>query len=165
MTQSGPANPNAPKPSEMPQHSDLKPAAGTGPSADDLTSEHGTTTIADGVVSKIAGIAAREIPGVHELGGGAARAVGALRERLPGVKTDQGQGVKVEVGTRQAAIDIDLIAEYGIPLADLAEDVRQNVIANVERMTSLEVTEVNVSVNDVHVPGEDDPAAEEPRVE
>ena len=63
-----------------------------------LVSEQGRTAIADTVVSKIAGIAAREISGVHDLGGGTARAVGALRERIPGSRTNLTQGVAVEVG-------------------------------------------------------------------
>ncbi|MEW1957808.1 Asp23/Gls24 family envelope stress response protein, partial [Kineococcus sp. NPDC059986] len=47
---------------------------GAGSKASGLSSDHGATTIADTVVSKIAGIAARDISGVHALGGGAARA-------------------------------------------------------------------------------------------
>ncbi len=132
-----------------------------------LTSELGKTSIADQVVSKIAGIATREVSGVYDLGGGAERAVGAVRERIPGSRTNYSQGVSVEVGERQAAIDLDLVADYGISIADLAAGVRRNVIATVERMTGLEVTEVNISVHDVHLEEDDDhdqPAAE-PRVE
>jgi uncharacterized alkaline shock family protein YloU len=130
----------------------------------------GKTSIADVVVSKIAGIATREIPGVHALGGGAARAVGMLRERIPGSKTNLSQGVSVEVGEQQAAVDIELVAEYGVSIADLATEIRENVISAVERMTGLEVTEVNISVTDVHLDGDDDDddddtaEATEPRV-
>jgi uncharacterized alkaline shock family protein YloU len=121
-----------------------------------LSSEHGRTTIADTVVSKIAGIATREVDGVHNLGGGTARAVGMLRERIPGSRTNMAQGVGVEVGETQAAIDLAIVAEYGVSIADLAQGIRRNVIGAVERMTGLEVTEVNISVNDIHVEGEDD---------
>jgi len=114
-----------------------------------LTTEHGRTSIADTVVSKIAGIATRDVSGVHELGGGTARAVGAIRDRIPGSRTNMSQGVAVEVGERQAAIDIDIVAEYGVAIADLAAGVRRNVISSVERMTGLEVTEVNITVHDV----------------
>ncbi|RRR96894.1 Asp23/Gls24 family envelope stress response protein [Glycomyces terrestris] len=130
-----------------------------------LASDHGKTVIADQVVAKIAGIAAREVEGIHELGGAAGRAVGALRERIPGSRSNYGQGVSVEVGERQAAVDLDVVAEYGIAIADLAAGVRRNVVDAVERMTGLEVTEVNIAVHDVHL---DDPDAEpegEPRVE
>lgn len=135
-----------------------------------LVTERGRTTISDTVVSKIAGISAREVHGVHAIGGGTARAMGAIRERIPGARTNHSQGVSVEVGERQAAADIDIIAEYGVAIADLAEDVRRNIISQVERMTGLTVVEVNINVNDVHVPEaeksdeqQDEPAAE-PRV-
>jgi uncharacterized alkaline shock family protein YloU len=131
-----------------------------------LASEQGKTTIADQVVAKIAGIATREVDGVFSLGGGVSRTVGALRERIPGSRTNYGQGVSVEVGERQAAVDLDITAEYGIALADLAAGVRRNVVDSVERMTGLEVTEVNIVVHDVHL--EDDQESEpegESRVE
>ena len=127
-----------------------------------LTSEKGKTSIADTVVSKIAGMATREVSGVYNLGGGGARAVGALRERIPGSRTNFNQGVTVEVGERQAAIDVDLVAEFGVALADLAAGVRRNVIASVERMTGLEVTEVNITVHDVHLENESDDRDDEP---
>ena len=131
-----------------------KDVAAVGNSA--LASSQGKTTIADTVVSKIAGIAAREVSGVYALGGGASRVVGALRERIPGANTNHSQGVSVEVGEKQAAVDLDIVAEYGVSIADLAAGLRRNVIAAIERMTGLEVTEVNVTVHDVHLAGDDD---------
>jgi uncharacterized alkaline shock family protein YloU len=136
--------------------------AQTAPSA--LQSSQGTTTIADDVVQKIAGLAAREVSGVYALGGGAARAIGALRDRIPGASQSIGQGVSVEVGEKQAAVDLDLITEYGVPIADLARSVRKNVIASVEGMTGLQVTEVNISVNDIHLPSDDEGQQEPARV-
>ena len=142
--------------------------AGDGTGAGDVVAggigADGRTTIADIVVSKIAGIATREIDGVHALGGGAARAVGMLRERIPGSRTNLSQGVSVEVGETQAAVDIELVAEYGVSIAQLAGAIRGNVISAVERMTGLEVTEVNITVSDVHLEGddEDDDAEEAP---
>lgn len=127
----------------------------------DLVTEQGRTTIADAVVRKVAGLATREVSGVFELGGGASRAVGMLRERIPGASQSAAQGVSVEVGERQAAIDLDLVVEYGVAIADVAAAVRRNVITSVERMTGLEVTEVNIAVNDVHLPA-DDAADDEP---
>jgi uncharacterized alkaline shock family protein YloU len=124
-------------------------------------SEHGRTVIADTVVLKIAGIATREVDGVADLGRGAARAVGAIRERIAGA-ADTTQGVKVEVGEKQAAVDLDIVAEYGIAITDLAEAIRTNVIDSVERMTGLEVTEVNITVHDVAIDdGSDDEATPE----
>jgi uncharacterized alkaline shock family protein YloU len=121
-----------------------------------LASPHGTTTIADTVVQKIAGLAAREVSGVHQLGGGATRALGALRERIPGASAAIGQGVTVEVGELQAAVDLEIMVEYGVPIAELARAVRRNVITAIEGMTGLDVVEVNINVNDVYIPGDDD---------
>lgn len=134
--------------------------------ADDTS--HGKTTIAASVVQKIAGIAAREISGVHALGGGVSRAFGALRERIPGGSgTSSVAGVQVEVGEKQAAVDLDVVVEYGASIVDLARAVRRNVITAVERMTGLEVIEVNIAVNDIHLPNEDgdEAAASTSRVE
>lgn len=139
----------------MTEQSVAKTPATTG-SSSELVSTEGRTTIADSVVSKIAGIAAGEVSGVYALGGGASRAVGALRERIPGGSTNHAQGVSVEVGERQAAVDVQLIAEYGVAIADLATGIRRNVISSIERMTGLEVTEVNIEVSDIHVASDDD---------
>lgn len=74
---------------------------------------------------------------------------------------NQRQGVGVEVGEREAAVDIELVADYGVSLADLAASIRRNVINSIERMTGLDVTEVNVEVQDVYLPDEDDEDARE----
>lgn len=116
----------------------------------------GKTTIAASVVQKIAGIAAREISGVHAMGGGVSRAFGAIRERIPGGSgTSSTSGVQVEVGEKQAAVDLDIIVEYGASISEIARAVRRNVISGVERMTGLEVIEVNIAVNDIHLPSEE----------
>ncbi len=138
---------------------DLRPAGGHS-----LVTAQGKTSIADSVVSKIAGVAAREVSGVHEMGRGAARAFGSLKEKLPvGGGPSVTQGVSVEVGERQAAIDIDLVVEYGVSIPDVSQAVRNNVIQRIERMTGLEVTEVNISVDDVYLG--DDTEPEPPRVQ
>ena len=126
-----------------------------------LVTTQGNTTIADVVVSKIAGLAAREVHGVHDLGGNASRAVGALRDRIPGASTNYAQGVSVEVGEKQAAVDLDIVAEYGVSISDVASGIRRNVIAALERMTGLEVVEVNITVHDVHVPDDGDDDADD----
>ena len=120
-----------------------------------LETSQGKTTIADPVVSKVAGIAAREIPGVYGFGGGASRAFGAITERLPGGRTSSSQGVSVEVGEKQAAIDLTVVVEYGVQIAELSRAIRRNVIGAVEQMTGLQVVEVNINVTDLHLPGND----------
>ncbi|HEX2701793.1 MAG TPA: Asp23/Gls24 family envelope stress response protein [Acidimicrobiales bacterium] len=146
----------------MSQQSTMVPQAPDG-AGQALVGPQGRTSIADSVVAKIAGIAAREIAGVHQMGSGSARAFGSLKEKLPvGGGPNVTQGVRVEVGERQSAIDVDLVAEYGVSIPDVAESVRKNVIDRVQRMTGLEVTEVNVAVDDVFL-GEDTDS-DEPRV-
>lgn len=115
----------------------------------------GKTTIADGVVEKIAGTAAREVDGVHTMGAGMTRTFGAVRDRVPGGGKPVTRGVRVEVGETQTAVDLDIVVEYGVPIAEVASDVRENVIGSIERMTGLEVVEVNVAVADVHLPDEE----------
>lgn len=134
----------------------------------ELIDSQGKTIIADAVVAKIAGIATREISGVYDLGGGTARVVGALRDRIPGARVDHAQGVSAEVGEKQAAIDIGIVAEYGVALHELAAGIRRNVIAAVENMTGLEVTEVNITVFDVVLLDETEPGVDpdaKPRVQ
>ncbi|MEU9027134.1 Asp23/Gls24 family envelope stress response protein [Streptomyces sp. NPDC048383] len=136
------------------------------PGTDEPAGTRGKTSIADVVVVKVAGIAAREIPGVHDMGGGLSRTLGAVRDRVPGGRPNIGRGVKVEVGERQTAIDLDLVVEYGVSVTEVAADVRENVIGAVERITGLEVVEVNIAINDVHLPEDDHhTAAGEGRVE
>ncbi|MFE9816211.1 Asp23/Gls24 family envelope stress response protein [Streptomyces sp. NPDC005773] len=120
----------------------------------------GTITIADNVVATIAGIAARETDGVYSLGGSASRALGSVRDRV--AKTsDPSRGVKVEVGEEQAAIDLDVVVEYGEPIGDAAKEIRSRVTDAVETMTGLEVVEINIRVLDVHLAGSDDEDGDE----
>jgi uncharacterized alkaline shock family protein YloU len=121
----------------------------------------GRTTIADGVVAKIAGMAARDVVGVHAMGSGLARTFGAVRDRVPG-GSKSARGVKAEVGEVQTALDLEIIVEYGVSIADVSRTVRENVIAAVERMTGLEVVEVNINVGDVKLPDDDDEEEERP---
>ena len=114
----------------------------------------GKTTIADSVVAKVAGIAAREVAGVYALGGGGARAFGAIRDAINA--TDLTQGVKVEVGETQAAADLTIVVEYPAPIQEVADQVRTRVAGAISRLVGLEVVEVNVDVNDIHIPGDDD---------
>ena len=125
--------------------------------ASPLRSGRGDTTIDDGVVTKVAGIAAREVAGVHDLGGGAVRTIGAMTQRV-GIGDERTQGVTVEVGEREAAVDLTIVVEYGEPIPRVAEALRENVIRRIEGLTGLSVTEVNIAVTDLHFPGDDAPA-------
>jgi len=127
-----------------------------------VTVASGTTVIVDPVIAKIAGIAAREVPGVFALGGGAARVVGAIRDAMG--SSDLSQGVKVEVGETQVAADVTIVVEYPLPLQQVANAVRAAVALAITDLVGMEVAEINVTVTDVHIPGDDDVTTDESRV-
>lgn len=127
-----------------------------------LQSELGTTTIEDSVVAKITGLAAREVAGVADLGGTAAAALGGVMGRLRGDEHSTA-GVGVEVGERQAAVDISMKVEYPARIHEVADSVRGNVIDRLQTLTGLEVVEVNIAVVDLVFPGAE--GAEEARPE
>jgi uncharacterized alkaline shock family protein YloU len=124
---------------------------------DRLATDDGQISVAESVVQKIAGTACREIAGVHAMGTGGTRAFGAIRERIPGSSGPNfAQGVGVEVGETEAAIDLDIVVEYGVGIAELGRSIQRNVKQAVERMTGLRVVEVNIAVDDVYLPSDDD---------
>jgi len=149
---------------EAPQRAEASTTASQPGSAMALTTEAGTTHIADSVVAKIAGLAARDIPGVYSMGAGMARRMGQLKSLVPGSESSTAnQGVSVEVGEREAAIDLDIVTWYGQSIVDVCEAVRRNVIGQVQGMTGLNVVEVNIQVGDIHVQSEE--PQREPRVQ
>ena len=115
-----------------------------------LETERGVTTIADDVVAKLAGQACREVDGVAALGKTFRRLMSRVR---PGQESLT-QGVNVEVGKKEAAIDVVIIVAYGHSIPTLAQEVRDNVIATVESATGLIVKEVNIEVDDLRFPDE-----------
>ncbi|MFW3473086.1 Asp23/Gls24 family envelope stress response protein [Streptomyces microflavus] len=136
---------------------DIEPGSGNSATSGGSGSNgvRGTTTIADGVVATIAGIAIRETDGVHSVGKGASKALGAVTGRVSG-SSSSGRTVKVEVGEKETAIDVDVEVEYGVPIHELADRIRTHVIDAVETMTGLKVVEININVFDVHIPDDDD---------
>lgn len=127
--------------------------------------QRGRTSIANGVVAKIAGLAAREIDGVHDLVSTSLGQTVAGLARAVTRQQAQDHGVSVEVGQREAAVDIRLIADYGVSIPGVADAVRRNITQRVESMTGLVVKEVNISVVDLYFPGDPEPATEAPRVQ
>jgi uncharacterized alkaline shock family protein YloU len=122
-----------------------------------LQSNKGTTTIQDAVVTSIAAIAAQEVEGIRMSHGGT-RLPGdtspTVGEFISGVTGSRGgmRGVSVDVGESQTAVDLTVNIDYGRPVPQTTETVRRNVIRRVESLTGLEVTEVNIAVNDVTFP-------------
>lgn len=126
-----------------------------------LSTEEGSISVAEGVVQKIAGVACRDVAGVHAMGTGGSRAFSALRERIPGsTGPNVAQGVGVEVGESEAAVDLQVVVEFGVSIADVGRAIQRNVRQSIERMTGLSVVEVNVSVDDVHMPDSDEDQSE-----
>ena len=129
----------------------------------DSKTSKGKTTIANGVVAKIVGIAAREINGVKDVvGTGAGATISGLATRVTRGDT-RSQGVSVEVGEREAAASINIIAYYGVSIPQLADAIRRNIIDRVESMTGLSVVAVDIAVTDLYFE-EDEKEDEEPRV-
>ncbi len=117
-----------------------------------LQTERGSTRIEDGVVAKIAGIAAQEVDGVR-MGGSTSQSVGGLLSSIPGVGGGgETRGVSVEVGEVEAAVDITATVAYGRSIPQVSEAERRNVVNRVENLVGLKVTEVNITVNDVFFP-------------
>lgn len=111
-----------------------------------MANDVGTIRITDEVVAIVAGIAATEVPGVASMSGGIA---GGIAEALG--RKNLSKGVKVEVGEKEAAIDIYLIVEYGCRIPDVAWAVQEKVKKAVETMTGLNVVEVNIHVQGVNI--------------
>src|SRR5215210_1957037 len=129
-----------------------------------LQTERGGTRIEDSVVAKIAGIAAQEVEGVR-MGGGTTQAIGGILSSVTGGGAGgQSRGISVEVGTVETAVDLTMTVEYGKPVPQIAEAVRRNVINRVENLVGLNVTEVNISVNDVFFPEQEQQQLEQQRL-
>ena len=127
--------------------------------------DRGTTTIDDSVVAKIASIATGEVTGVASMGGNLSGAVAQVVGRIRG-EEHATSGVGVEVGTRQAAVDLSITVQYPAAITEVASSVRDNVIDRIEKLTGLEVVEVNIAVTDLAFPGgEEEEEGDQSRVE
>ena len=120
-----------------------------------LQTSHGVTTIDENVVAKIADMAAREVPGVYDMGNAVRRAFSAVTDRIPNAQTNVAGGVSVQKGETQAAIEITIVIDYGVSIVEVSNAIRRNVIEQLEGTTGLEIVEVNINVTDVHLPDED----------
>ena len=111
-----------------------------------LVNEAGSIKITDEVVAIIAGIAAMEVPGVYSMSGGFA---GGISEILG--RKNLSKGVKVEMGEKQALIDLYILVEYGCRIPEVAWEIQEKVKRSVELMTGLEVKEVNIHIQGVNI--------------
>ena len=110
-----------------------------------LQTSHGVTTIEENVVAKIAGMAAREVPGVYD---------------IPNAQTNVAGGISVQKGETQAAVEVTVVVEYGVSIVEVSDAIRRNIIEQIEGTTGLEVVEVNINVTDVHLPDDDSGSSE-----
>ena len=103
----------------------------------------GTISYANEVIATIAGVAANEIDGIAGMcvSGGFSEILGRNRNIT--------RGVKVEVGSQEAAVDLYVIVEYGKPFQKLAAEVQENVRKALESLTGLHVVRVDVHVQGV----------------
>ena len=122
-----------------------------------LQSDLGTTTIQDSVVTAIISMAAEEVEGVTTSHGGVrlpgdtSPTVGEFVDNITG-GASRTRGLSVDVGERQTAADITINVEYGRSIPQVTQAVRERIIERVQNLTGLEVTEVNIQVNDVIPP-------------
>lgn len=126
-------------------------ATGTGR----LETDRGTTTIAEVVVTKVAGIAAREVAGVHRLGTAVSRALGAVTQRLQ-VSDSTTQGVNVDVTESDARVTMSVVIDYGESIPEVAQAIRDNVVRRIEATTGLHCAAVDIAVTDLYFPGDDE---------
>lgn len=106
---------------------------------------NGKLTYEDKVIQKIIGIALEDIDGLLTVDGGF---FSNLTEKL--VNTDNvTSGVNVEVGEKQVAVDLDIVAEFGKDINKIFDEMKTIISKEVKQMTGLEVIEVNVNVVDI----------------
>lgn len=132
----------------------VTPAAASGSSAPVRTSGSsgvgGATKIADSVVARIAGLAAREVPGVHEMtSSGLQQAFGNIAGRVTG-QDQMDRGVAVQVGEVECIVDLNIIVDYEASIPQVAEAIRRNVSNRLQSMTGLQTKEVNINVADLY---------------
>ncbi|WP_067172118.1 Asp23/Gls24 family envelope stress response protein [Microtetraspora niveoalba] len=145
----GPADPSDPG-----DHAGLGEADDGGSGLLGASVVKGRIKVADEVVEKVAALAALEIPGVADLGGDFERAFEAVRDRIGVGSKRATQGVRAQIENQQVAVDVTIVIVYGHVVMDVAAEVKVNVARSVSRMLGMRVVEVNVTVDDVRLPGE-----------
>jgi len=122
-----------------------------------MTDSNGIIRISDDVVATVAGLAALDTPGIAAMSGGISE---GWAKRLTGKNAQR--GVAVEVGEREAAIDLRVIVHYGVAIHDVCWQLQERVREAVQTMTGLTVVEVNVKVEGVQLPDEEPEEAPAP---
>jgi len=106
---------------------------------------NGELTYEDKVIQKIIGIALKDIPGLLTVDGGF---FSNIAEKL--VNTDNvTSGISTEVGKKQVAVDLNVVVEYGRDVRDIYDQIKRVIKTEVDKMTHLDVIEINVNVVDI----------------
>lgn len=110
----------------------------------------GELTYDQKVIQKIIGNALADIDGLLTVDGGF---FSNLTDKLVN-NDDVTNGINVDVGKKQVAVDMDIVAEYGVDISKLYDKIKNKIYDKVKSMTNLEVVEVNVNVVDVKTKAE-----------
>ena len=113
-----------------------------------IPSELGRITIAPEAIAQIVGRVAAECYGVV---GMSLRAPGPARDRVSRLlpKGKPLRGIVVRNVEGDVALELYVVVAYGLNLAEVAATVRSRVSYEVERLTGLQVTAVDVHIQDV----------------
>jgi len=116
----------------------------------------GKISLGTDVVEKIAGLVAREIPGIHSIGKSSIIPFGDKDRR----------GVEAEVGELEAALDLEAVIDYGVDVEEVVSKLRTRLAEQLKRMTGRDLVEVNIKVVGIHLPEDEKPSSnsEQPRV-
>ena len=105
----------------------------------------GELTYEDKVIQKIIGLSLEKVDGLLAVDGGF---FSNLTDKI--INTDNvANGVNVEVGKEQVAVDLNVVVEYQKNVPELYKHIKEVVVSQVSKITDLEVIEVNVNVVDI----------------
>ncbi len=109
----------------------------------------GETSIDDEVIASVAGVAAQEVEGVASLGRTSVRR--SVAEAL-GTAERRARGVEVEVGKKEAIVDLALNVIYGFSIPKIVIEVRKKVATRLLEVAGLVAKEINVQVVGIEFP-------------
>ena len=104
----------------------------------------GTISMSEDVVATIAALAAKQIDGIHSLG----------RSRFISFGENLTRGVDAQVGQSEAALDLEVILEYGTNIREVSTALRDRIASEVDKMAGRKVVEVNINVVGIQLPEE-----------
>lgn len=108
--------------------------------------------MSDENITAYAASVALGIDGVHELTGSL---TDSISKNILG-KESSGKGIRLTRSDEGLLLDVYVIVEYKVKIPQLAWEIQGTVKREVEAMTGLPVLEVNIHVQGVNVPGEED---------